>query len=176
MIGDSFQFGKYNSREDWGIRVIATDVLLPPKKENKIDIPGKHGRYSSKNTVYDERIVRVLCVLEKQITKADLREIAYGLSSRRRLYLWNEPDKYYNAEIYDSSEITDFPKEVMREFTLTFICDPFAYGKFKKEQLETGKNKINYDGTINSETKITLVNNGSTDISNIQIIATQRRN
>lgn len=175
MIGDSFNFGQYNSRKDWGIKVIATDVLLPPKKSRKLNIPGKHGQYTPKEIIYDERIIEIRCILENKISRAELREIAYSLSNRRRLILWNEPDKFYNAEIYDPAEIMDLPKEIMREFTLYFICEPFAYKDLTVSVLKDGKNKIDYNGTFNAETSIRLTNTGTTDISNIQIIATRRR-
>ena len=63
----------------------------------------------------------------------------------------------------------------MREFTLYFICEPFAYKDLKIEPLKRGKNKINYNGTHDANTVIKLTNNGTTDVSNIQIIATRRR-
>ena len=45
MTGDSFSFNQYNSVEDWGMMVVATDVLLPPKRRRKITIPGRSGAY-----------------------------------------------------------------------------------------------------------------------------------
>ena len=36
----SFQFGNHNSLNDWGIVVNSYDVLLPPKRERKVMIPG----------------------------------------------------------------------------------------------------------------------------------------
>lgn len=174
MIEGSFQFGDKNSRDDWGIVVVNHDVLLPPKRSRKITIPGRSGQYDYGSRLYDERIIQIECVLEKQITKAQLREIAYALSEKRHLWLYNEPDKYYIAEIYDSAEVVDMPLEIMREFTLTFIAEPFAYGEVKDIPIANGRTLINYEGTAEAPCEIIIENPNNYAITGITIVATKK--
>lgn len=55
------------------------------------------------------------------------REIASWLHSSNweKLILWDEPDKYYLARIYDEIDLKSFIN--LGEATITFICQPFAY-------------------------------------------------
>ena len=99
MTGDSFSFGRYNSVDDWGLMVIAYDYLLPPKRARKITIPGRSGSYDFGAKNWEERTLRMTCTLTRQVTKAEFREIIYALSKKARLRLWNEPDKYYIADL-----------------------------------------------------------------------------
>ncbi|MEG2039081.1 MAG: hypothetical protein RRZ73_05070 [Oscillospiraceae bacterium] len=170
MTDDSFSFGKFNSVDDWGIKVIAHDFLMPPKRDRRIQIPFKSGSYSYSGVpLYDDRSLVIDCILERQISKTQLRQIAYELSQRKEIRLWNEPYIYYVGEIYSTAEVTDFAQESMREFTLEFVCEPFAYSDLKKLNVSSGDNKIKYNGTAETPTVIILKNNNSFDVSNIQI-------
>lgn len=175
MTGDSFSFGQLNSVDDWGIRVIASDTFLPPKRERKITIPGRSGSYDYGSNAWDERMLRLECTLMRQITKAEFREIVYLLSGKNRLRLWNEPDKYYVAELYDSEEVMDYYAESMREFELTFVCEPFAYGQTVTKAITSGRNAVKYGGTAETPTVITLRNTSGAAATNVTITAVKRR-
>lgn len=174
MTGDSFNFGQYNSVDDWGIYVIATDSFLPPKRERKISIPGRSGSYDYGAKSWDERTLRVECRLMNQISKAEFREIVYILSKKNRLRLWNEPDKYYMAELYDSADVMDYYLESMRDFELTFVCEPFAYGSILTVPLASGRNRVNYGGTAETPAVIVLRNASDDEIANVTITAIKR--
>ena len=170
----SFQFGNHNSLEEWGIVVNSYDVLLPPKRERKVTIPGRSGRYDYGARNYEERPLILKCYLERQITKAELREIAYALSEKKKLVLYQEPDKHYAAELYDPSEVTELPLEIMREFELSFICEPFAYGDSREEVITDGVNILDYKGTAEAPCRIIIENPNDYDVSNIVITAIKR--
>lgn len=174
MTGDSFNFGQYNSVDDWGIYVIATDSFLPPKRERKISIPGRSGSYDYGAKSWDERTLRVECRLMNQISKAEFREIVYILSKKNRLRLWNEPDKYYMAELYDSADVMDYYLESMRDFELTFVCEPFAYGENVTTAITDGRNRIAYKGTAETPAVIVLRNASDDEIANVTITAIKR--
>lgn len=175
MTPDSFNFGKYNSLDDWGVRVITYDVLLPPKRERKVQIPRRSGRYNYGDNVWDERTIRITCTLERKISRAQVREIAYALSQESNLVLWEEPDKYYIGEIYDPSEILDYFDECMRDFELTFICRPFAYSAAKTVPIASGNVTTEYQGTADAPCTIILRNNTGSSIVNPTIKFTYRR-
>lgn len=170
----SFQFGGKNSLTDWGIVVVGHDIFLPQKRSRKITIPGRSGQYDYGSKLYEERSLVLDCYLERKISKAELREIAYALSEKKRLTLYNEPDKYYVAELYDPVEVTDLPLEVMREFSLTFLCEPFAYKETTEQAITNGVNKMDYQGTAAAPTRIVIENPNNYAVSNIIITATKR--
>ena len=175
MTGDSFSFGKFNSMDDWGIKVVAYDYLLPPKRSRKLTIPGRSGSYDFGAKNWDERSLRVSCMLTRQMSKAEFREIIYHLSQKAQLRLWNEPDKYYVAELYESAEVQDYYLEIAREFELVFTCEPFAYGASVTAPIKSGRNAINYKGTAETPCMIVLKNTSKTNVINITITAIKRR-
>lgn len=175
MKDNSFDFGSYNSLEDLGIWCEAYDTLLPPKRERKIEIPGRDGRYDFGSETYGERTIELQCKLIEQITKSQLREIAYKLSGKQKLVLWDEPDKYYIAELFDPTEINNIADRLWLEFTLTFTCEPFAYSELKTESITTGMNRINYIGTERTPTRIVLENKNDFDVTNINITISRRK-
>lgn len=174
MTGDSFDFGRHNSVDDWGLMVIASDYLLPPKRARKITIPGRSGSYDFGAKNWDERTLRLTCQLTRQMTKAEFREVVYALSRKERLRLWNEPDKYYIAELYDPSEVQDYYQETGREFELNFIAEPFAYGATVTVPIQNGRNTVDYKGTAETPCVIVLRNMSSQNVVNITITATKR--
>lgn len=174
MLEGSFQFGTKNSREDWGIVVINHDVLMPQKRSRKVVIPGRSGAYDYGSKLYEERTLIIDCYLERQISKAELREIAYALSEKKKLILYNEPDKYYAAELYDPAEVMELPLEMMREFSLSFVCEPFAYKDTVEKNIVSGENKIDYMGTAAAPCRIIIKNTNAYPVSNIVITAIKR--
>ncbi len=175
MTPDSFSFGKYNSVDDWGIKVVCFDVLLPEKRERKTEIPRRSGVYNHGKNVWNERVIRIECTLERKISRADLREIAYQLSRKAQLRLWEEPDKYYIGELYEPPEIIDYANECMRDFTLEFVCEPFALAESRSEPLKNGKNSVTYDGTVEKGAIFEIINPNSYTVNNITIITTTKR-
>lgn len=175
MTPDSFTFGRFNSLDDWGIRIITYDVLTPEKRERKTEIPRRSGLYNHGHNVWNERIISIDCTLERKISRESLREIAYALSRRAELRLWQEPDKYYIGEIYTAPDITDYMNESMREFTLEFICEPFAFSAARSEPLKDGKNRIKYNGTMENGAIFEIRNPNSYTVSNITLTSTRKR-
>lgn len=175
MTGDSFSYDRYNSVEDWGILVNAVDVFMPPKRKRKITIPGRSGSYDFGARNWDERTIRLSCTLMRQMSKAEFREIVYALSKKGRLRLWNEPDKYYVAELYDSGEVRDYYLETVRDFELVFTAEPFAYGSTVTSQITDGRNVPDYQGTAETPCVIVLKNMSANDVMNITVTATKRR-
>lgn len=171
----SFNFGSYNSLNDMGIICEAYDTLLPPKRSRKIELLGRSGLYDFGSETYDERTITLSCKLINQITKAELREVAYKLSGKNKLTLWDEPEKYYIAELFDPSEVQSIADRLWLEFDLTFVCEPFAYTEVKTINVQEGANPIQYQGTIHTPTRITLVNNNDFPITNLTITAIRKR-
>ena len=173
MIGDSFEFRGINFLEKFNMKVVKVDYILPPKRELKIQIPRRNGRYDYGAECWEERIIRIECDILKPLSRAELREISMVLGSKGKLYLWDEPDKFYIGEIYDGGEIFEFPKANIRTFTLEFICEPFAYRETSFVDIQNGLNKIEYQGTFKAPCQIVL--ESEEVLQNITINTTYRR-
>lgn len=171
---DSFSFGAYNSLLDWGVRVVKYDTLIPPKRSRKVQIPERSGMYDFGAKCWDERTVRIDCVLERKISRAELREITGALSRKGRLVLWDEPDKHYLGELYDPADIIDYYDEAMREFTLSFICEPFAFGRTVTQPIASGRNTVEYRGTAETPCVIVLRNTSKINAQTVTITAVKR--
>jgi len=164
-----------NSYDLWGIKVINRDVFSPPKRERKRAIPFRHGSYDMGYEKYfDDRQIRVECQLTRQMSKADFREIIYVLSQKNMLFFWDEPDKFYRAELYESVTVEVFPRESGRNFTLPFDCEPFAYGMQESIKLCAGINGIMYTGTAEAPTLIIIRNPNPFPISGVMVTAVQQ--
>lgn len=103
--------------------------------------------------------------------------VANGISKTirmRGLRLWNEPDKYYMAELYDPGEVQDYFMESARDFELNFTCEPFAYGASVQVPIHGGRNVVKYAGTAETPCTIILRNTSNRNIQNIKITAVKR--
>jgi len=164
-----------NSFDTWGIKVIIYDVFSPNKRSRRKQIPFRHGSYDmGYEKYYDDRNLRIECHLTKKLSKADFREIIYVLSQKSSLYFWDEPDKFYRCELFDSVDINVFPQEIGRVFILPFVCEPFAYGRMETIKFNAGKNPIEYIGTVQTPTILIIKNNNDFPISNILITAIEQ--
>lgn len=175
MTENSFSFGAVNSVDAWNLKVISHDFFMPAKRERKIVIPGRSGAYDYGAKYYDERILSLECVLERRVQKSLFREIIYTLSKKKEIRLWDEPDKYYIGELYDSGEVTVYPQEYLREFTLEFVCEPFAYRNTVTFPVKEGTNAVNYTGTAEAPPVIEIFNPNPFPVQNIVITAVKRR-
>lgn len=169
----SFQFGTTDMFQRFGIQIsddgMPEDVLKPQLRERKVTVPLRNGAYDYGAKYYDERPFTINCVTVRAGTRDDAREMAYILSKKSQLRLWNEPDKYYMGRIYQAPSLECLRKKGNR-FTLNFILEPFAYGETKTESFTNRLYVPSYKGTANTPTYIVIQNTGSVNITNIQII------
>lgn len=172
---DSFEFGRTDMLEAYGIRVISYDCLAPALRPRKVIVPGRDGAYDFKAKNYDERTVQLDCDTVIGLTRDQVRELAYVLSKKNTLRIWDEPDKYYIGRVYDAASIVPIGS-IGQEFTLNFICDPFAYGKVTTLNIEGGNPaQLSYAGTARTPTRIAITNNGAADAVDILIRLREKR-
>jgi len=159
-------------RERFGIVVESIeDLFLPKLRERKLIIPGRSGAIDYGAKYYDERELILTCGTVSLPSRADVRELSYICSKKSKIVRWDEPDKYYIGRIYDPNDIQRFAGG-MKKFQLVFLCEPFAYGSQVTEQF-VNSTAIDYAGTAQTPTVITIKNNNSYPIAGITITMTE---
>jgi phage-related protein len=176
MVKDYFLINNtLNSFDEWGIRCVAHKFFTAPKRNNRFQIPFTNGATDLSNTRYfDDGELQITCHATRAFTAHELREIKYYLINKINISFWDELDKYYTCELYGSVESVLFPQNdndqyIGGQFDLTFVCDPFAYGKTVSQILHDGINPMQYNGTAVAPTTIIIRNPNTTTISEISI-------
>lgn len=161
--------------ETYGILVERVeDDLLPALRERKVVVPERSGAYDFGAKFYDERLLTLPSGSTRQLTRGEVREVAYALSKKGRISLWDEPDKYYIGRIYDATDLERVLR-TMRKYTLQFLCEPFAYGETVQVDFHGPVWSASYRGTQETPTRLQITNAGSTTANGIQITITEKR-
>lgn len=152
-------------------------IILPPRREGKIAIPGRSGYYDGvAGNVYDERAEQIHCSFKCPAGKTVpevCREIAYWLSGTGRLIYDKEPDKYYMARVSGGPPMVQHLK--YGEFDLTWSYDPpFAFGRTVTLPVASGGTPIDYQGTAETPCVIVLRNLSEADVQTVTITAIKR--
>ena len=118
--------------------------ILPTRENYTIDIPSMTGKVYN-GFKYGERIIEIDFLVKSLSTMQYLqfvRDIAtiLDVDAPSRLYLMDEPNKYYYAVIDGDTNISEIARGV-GEGTLTFVCyNPIAYSDEVK--MFTGTNSV----------------------------------
>lgn len=118
--------------------------ILPTRENYSIDIPSMTGKVYN-GFKYGERVIEIDFLVKSLNTNEYLqfvRDIAtiLDVDAPSRLYLMDEPNKYYYAVIEGDTNISEIARGV-GEGTLSFVCyNPIAYSD--EEKIFTGANKI----------------------------------
>lgn len=178
MLDHSFTFNGLDMRERFGLIVSdVTDLLIPQIRERKVTVPGRSGAYDfdkrSGEETFSERQLTIRCGTSKLLKRADVRELSYILANKGRIILWNEPDKYYIGRIYSPNSIERLAHN-LKQFELTFVCDPFAYGKQITQTWYSALHYPNYMGTGRTPTRISIKNVGGFPMQMVVIRVRER--
>ena len=168
--------GNTDMRTAYGIKVERVeDVLAPPLRPRKVNIPGRHGSYDYGAHIYDERNLTIICATSQLLTRADARELSYTLSQKNAIRIWQEPDKIYYGRIYDPTAIEKLVQH-LKKFSMTFICDPFASGTTYNRSFDGDRLTVNYAGSAETPTRMEIINIGTAVAAQLRIRVRERRN
>lgn len=167
--GGSFLFGTTDMYDTYGLKIhdVLHDTLKPPLRQNFITIPHHNGVVDFGAKWYDQRSITLRCMTTRTMSRAEVREMAYTLSTKSKIYLFNEPDKYYIGQLYDAPAL-DYSVNAWWAVDLAFLCDPFAYGQQVTAQF-TNSSNLSYAGTAPTPTIITITNNNSFAVDGVTI-------
>lgn len=108
--------------DDFGIIVNSLPPITKPKKKiETVEIDGLNGDITIDNgyAAYDKEVQVTF------LTKPDVDELNNWLTGKGRLVLSNEPDKYYDAEIFSEVELTRM--KTLYTATITFHVQPYKH-------------------------------------------------
>ena len=160
MRKGAFSFCDVDMYERYGVLVSnVDDQLMPALRPRKVIVPDRSGAFDYGAKYRDERIITLECGTITTVSRSDIREFAYSLSHKGPLRLWDEEDKYYMGRIYDPDEIIR-RMERFRQFTLSFVCDPYAYGRIVEVSFRNSADWT-YGGTAPTQAVITIYNPGT---------------
>lgn len=184
MVGFSFKNIHSSS-----LKIVARNIdrsVIPELRKNEFAIPGRHGTIDFGNNTYENRpITAEIGVFENQSMedfRANIRDIARWLSGKGPLIFDDEPNKVYQASVYNYVGIDPFEEEnyIIDPFSagtifVTFECQPFAesqdYRQVNIPNIATKPYEIplNVNGTSETCCIIKIKNTGTTNINNISI-------
>lgn len=169
-----FSFRGIHSKEFGVFETPETRVLMPIKRRNLINIPGRNTAFVQEDGGWNSRVESIICSYVKQPDinlQRQVREIAGWLQGVGELTFDYEPEMHYNAFLSNAPPTVKHLEYA--QFTLEFtINHPFAY--------ETAKNvaftvtdqqpiELEVDGTIETPCRIIIRNNGTEPITNLTI-------
>ena len=112
-------------------------ILIPRSKRVYINIPGKDGSIPAGSDAKEDVFTDLYCAIigdNELDVMQKLRQIKPWLSKRGKLSFWDEPDKYYMAEL--DTSIHSVKRTTWDEFVLTVRCHPIAYGTEVTEDID----------------------------------------
>ncbi len=153
-----FRFKWIDSRE-YGILISSVpERVRPARRVKEIEIPGRSGILTQDEETYDAYVISIECGTRGSDR---LDEIVAWLNGAGELILSTEPDKVYQASIYNKISIAD-QIYLYNSFLLQFKVQPFKYrANPLRDDLElTAPTIIRNGGTVYSEPIITVYGSG----------------
>lgn len=175
MIG--FTFANKHSSELGVFMRSVNRTITPELRKNDFVIPGRHGTLDYGSNTYDTRLIEVEVNLVRtslQNLRQQARDVARWLSRDNALLVFDdEPDKAYQAKIYENIDIEQMVTSGISE--IVFECQPFAESlRYRQVNIPNITEKtrtipLQVDGTSESCVVITIKNTGTTAIKNITL-------
>jgi len=153
----------------------ASRGLLPSLRRNDYEINGRHGTVDFGGETYNTRQLPVdICFISAGEPELQIlaRNVAHWLSGKGLLFFDDEPDKAYNAVVYNAVDTEQLI--TAKRATVVFECQPFAKTIHHRQSINAGVASgrtipINSHGTQQTPCLIFLRNTGTTTTTNVRI-------
>jgi predicted phage tail component-like protein len=158
--------------------IIVTDIkrfVKAQKNASAITIPGRHGSYYITDNTYSDINIIVSCAyIGHAAQKA--RAIGQWLSGSGELIFDTEPDKIYNAHVFEAIDTKELAS--LKEFDITFTAFPFALSAIRQQDFIIAGNPesliVVSGGTMETPAKIYIKNTGDKNVTGIKITIKKR--
>jgi len=173
MIG--FFFNHRHSRDFWLAMEDAHRPLLPARRRNDYEIAGRHGTTDFGGETYKTRPIPVdIHFISDNVRSLQIaaREIALWLSGKGLLWFDDEPDKAYDAVVYEEIDTEQLIRT--KRARVVFECQPLAKTINFLQSVHSGVSsghvmKISSAGTEATPARIIIRNTGTIDTSSVVI-------
>lgn len=107
-------------------------IMIPAERVEYKDVAGRSGSVAitEGERVYKDLTMAVKCWAKQD---ADLSIITRWIRGQGRITFANRPEGYYKGRLSSQAELTRFERTDVREFTLSFRCEPYLYLKANAE-------------------------------------------
>ena len=126
--------------------------LLPETNDSYVQVPGRQGSIHFPRELADRRIDIDCAFVEPSLAdiRTKARDIAAWLHTQNRAVLSfdDEPGKYYRGKLSASVDFAHMGN--MGQFSLTFLCEPLAYGAEVTVDFTNDAVTVNNQGTFES--------------------------
>lgn len=151
--------------------------LMPHKRRNLIQIPGRSKAFIQEDGGYDENRISLSCSYVPSYgedLQRRVREIARWLSGVGELSMDYEEEMHYQAFLSSPPPLTKDLSYDAAEFTLDFtITHPFAYELPQHKTSVVGRNQfflVEVGGTITTPARFRIINTGANTIKNLTLV------
>lgn len=175
MIGFTFR-GRHSSEFNIGFRSIDR-TAIPERRKKEFKVMGRSGTLELESGEYEKRSISgVLGVMYTENfngLRLQVRELAYWLSGSGLLIFDDEPDKAYEASVYDAVGIEQLKLQPKATMKIEFECQPFAISKDLKQEIKQGGTnqtiRINNKGNTKTCGTFIIKNTGNEKITSIRL-------
>jgi len=173
MIG--FFFKNQHSRDFWMSMESAARPLLPQLRRGEYEIAGRHGTVQFGSETYAKRYIDIDIAFARRDAR-DLqtlaRQLAHWLSGEGLLWFDDEPDKAYDAKIYDAVDTEQLLR--VGRASITFECQPFARSIHFLQNVQANAQsgsvaQIYSHGTVDTPAIIILTNTGDLAMGDVWV-------
>lgn len=157
---------------DMGVNALPfTRTLKAEQRVIQTYVAGRDGTYDWTDGTYANGTITIPCIYFGSTAPATIRQVAAWLAGSGQLIFDDEPDKYYEAHVYNTA---DLERQLYEgAFEITFTVFPFALSQVHTQtgtiSTSGGALRVVVDGTANTPCLITIINNGDETINAIRI-------
>ena len=146
-------------------------TLKPQQRVIQTYIQGRNGTYDWSDGTFANGEITIPVRYFGSTAPATIRAVAAWLSGSGELIFDDEPDKHYEAHLYNT---IDVERELFEDgFEITFTVFPFAMSALNtKHQAVTASGEtitVTTQGTAKTPCLITFINTGSETVNNLTV-------
>lgn len=175
MIGFTFK-GRHSKDFNVGFKSVDR-TAIPERRKKEFTILGRSGTLELESTEYEKRVITgtigVMYIDQFEELRLKIRDLAGWLSGSGPLIFDDEPDKAYDASVYNAVGIDQLALQPRGTLDIEFECQPFAVSKGLNRILKSGGQsttvQIKSLGNVKTCGTFIIKNTGNSDITSLRI-------
>lgn len=158
--------------ESMGVHVLPySRTFVPEQRAIRTIIQGRSGTYDFTDGSFGNGTITVPCQYWGSTAPSTIRQVAAWLNGTGQLIFDDEPDLYYQAQLWPGCELSRMFYE--DSFDLSFVVFPFAFSAAQTLEFSLtasgGAAVFSVDGTAQTPCRLIITNTGTQTINNLMI-------